>query len=65
MDINCGDVMDGDATLESKGKEIFDMMHPSRFGRKIQERGIGRRQRRNSALDDRRSDVMSEQKKAS
>lgn len=26
MDINCGDVMDGDATLESKGREIFEML---------------------------------------
>jgi altronate hydrolase len=26
MDINCGDVMDGGATLESKGREIFELM---------------------------------------
>ena len=23
MDINCGDIVDGDATIESKGEEIF------------------------------------------
>ena len=26
MDINCGDIVDGDATIESKGEEIFRKM---------------------------------------
>ena len=24
MDINCGEIIDGDATVDSKGQEIFD-----------------------------------------
>ena len=59
MDINCGDVMDGGATLESKGKEIFDLMLRIASGETVQERGTRSRERRNRALDDRRADVTS------
>ena len=43
MDINCGDVMDGGATLESKGKEIFDLMLRIASGEqsKSEELGLG------------------------
>ena len=43
MDINCGDVMDGSATLESKGREIFDLMLRVASGEqtKSEELGVG------------------------
>lgn len=41
MDINCGDVMDGDATLESKGKEIFDMLIRVASGEKSKSEALG------------------------
>jgi altronate hydrolase len=41
MDINCGDVMDGDATLESKGREIFDMMLRIASGEKSKSEELG------------------------
>ena len=43
MDINCGDVMDGGATLESKGREIFDLMLRIASGEmsKSEELGVG------------------------
>lgn len=41
MDINCGDVMDGDATLESKGKEIFDMFIRVASGEKSKSEALG------------------------
>jgi len=41
MDINCGDVMDGDATLESKGREIFDMLIRVASGEKSKSEALG------------------------
>lgn len=43
MDINCGDVMDGSATLESKGQEIFELMLRIASGEmsKSEELGVG------------------------
>lgn len=43
MDINCGDVMDGSATLESKGQEIFELMLRVASGEpsKSEELGVG------------------------
>lgn len=43
MDINCGDVMDGGATLESKGLEIFELMLRIASGEmsKSEELGVG------------------------
>ena len=43
MDINCGDVMDGGATLESKGREIFELMLRIASGEmsKSEELGVG------------------------
>jgi altronate hydrolase len=43
MDINCGDVMDGSATLESKGRDIFALMLRVASGEKSrsEELGIG------------------------
>jgi altronate hydrolase len=43
MDINCGDVMDGGATLESKGREIFALMLRIASGErsKSEELGVG------------------------
>ena len=43
MDVNCGDVMDGSATLESKGRDIFELMLRVASGEKSrsEELGIG------------------------
>ncbi|CAN7666690.1 altronate dehydratase family protein [Pseudorhodoferax sp. LjRoot39] len=41
MDINCGDVMDGGATLESKGREIFDLMLRIASGEKSRSEALG------------------------
>ena len=41
MDINCGDVMDGGATLESKGREIFALMLRIASGEKSRSEELG------------------------
>jgi altronate hydrolase len=43
MDVNCGDVMDGDSTLEQKGLEIFEMMLRVASGEmsKSEQLGVG------------------------
>jgi altronate hydrolase len=41
MDINCGDVMDGGATLESKGREIFALMLRIASGEKSKSEALG------------------------
>jgi altronate hydrolase len=41
MDINCGDIMDGDATLEQKGKEIFEKMLAVASGEKSKSEQLG------------------------
>ncbi|ROZ75019.1 UxaA family hydrolase [Ramlibacter sp. WS9] len=41
MDINCGDVMDGGATLESKGQEIFELMLRIASGEKSRSEELG------------------------
>jgi len=41
MDINCGDVMDGGATLESKGREIFELMLRMASGEKSKSEELG------------------------
>ena len=43
MDINCGDIVDGDATVESKGQEIFDRIIACASGKpsKSEQMGMG------------------------
>ena len=43
MDINCGDILSGDATIESKGREILDLLLRVASGEpsKSEELGIG------------------------
>jgi altronate hydrolase len=41
MDINCGDIMDGDATLEQKGREIFEKMLAVASGEKSKSEQLG------------------------
>ena len=43
MDINCGDIVDGDATVESKGEEIFRRILAVASGEpsKSEELGLG------------------------
>jgi len=41
MDINCGDVMDGGATLESKGREIFELILRIASGEKSKSEELG------------------------
>lgn len=41
MDINCGDVMDGRATLQSKGQEIFELMLRIASGEQSKSEALG------------------------
>ncbi len=41
MDVNCGDIMDGDATLEQKGREIFEKMLAVASGEKSKSEHLG------------------------
>ena len=43
MDINCGDIIDGDATIEQKGREIFDKILAVASGEttKSEDNGLG------------------------
>jgi altronate hydrolase len=41
MDINCGDIMDGDATVEQKGREIFEMIIEVASGAKSKSEALG------------------------
>ena len=43
MDINCGDIADGDATVEEKGREIFQAILDTASGHytKSEELGVG------------------------
>jgi altronate hydrolase len=41
MDINCGDIMDGDSTVEQKGREIFDMIIEVASGAKSKSEALG------------------------
>jgi altronate hydrolase len=41
MDINCGDIMDGTATVEQKGEEIFRMIVDVASGRKSKSEALG------------------------
>jgi altronate hydrolase len=41
MDINCGDIMDGGATVELKGEEIFRMIIEVASGRKSKSEALG------------------------
>jgi altronate hydrolase len=41
MDVNCGDIMDGNATLEQKGREIFDKMLAVASGEKSKSEQLG------------------------
>ncbi len=41
MDVNCGDIMDGDATLEQKGREIFEKMLAVASGEKSKSEQLG------------------------
>lgn len=41
MDVNCGDIMDGDCTLEQKGREIFDKMLAVASGEKSKSEQLG------------------------
>jgi altronate hydrolase len=41
MDINCGDIMDGDTTVEQKGREIFEMIINVASGAKSKSEALG------------------------
>jgi len=41
MDINCGDIMDGDVTVAQKGREIFDMIVAVASGAKSKSEALG------------------------
>jgi len=41
MDINCGDIMDGDSTVEQKGREIFEMIIEIASGAKSKSEALG------------------------
>jgi altronate hydrolase len=41
MDVNCGDIMDGTATLEQKGREIFERMLAVASGEKSKSEQLG------------------------
>jgi altronate hydrolase len=41
MDLNCGDIMDGDATVEQKGREIFEMIIEVASGAKSKSEALG------------------------
>jgi altronate hydrolase len=41
MDINCGDIMDGDSTVEQKGREIFEMIIDVASGKKSKSEALG------------------------
>lgn len=41
MDIDCGSIMDGDATVEEKGAEIFDAMVKVASGQRSRSEQLG------------------------
>ncbi|MEZ5847312.1 MAG: altronate dehydratase family protein [Geminicoccaceae bacterium] len=41
MDINCGDILSGDATIESKGREILDLLLKVASGEKSKSEALG------------------------
>ena len=41
MDINCGDVADGEATIEAKGGEIFDEILAVASGKTTKSEALG------------------------
>jgi altronate hydrolase len=41
MDINCGEIMDGDVTVEQKGREIFEMIIRVASGAKSKSEALG------------------------
>ncbi|MEA3117294.1 MAG: altronate hydrolase [Paraburkholderia sp.] len=41
MDINCGDIMDGETTVEQKGREIFEMIIEVASGGKSKSEALG------------------------
>jgi altronate hydrolase len=41
MDINCGDIADGTATIEAKGAEIFETILEVASGRKTKSEELG------------------------
>ena len=41
MDINCGDIMDGETTVEQKGREIFELMIEVASGAKSKSEAFG------------------------
>nr|WP_284507402.1 altronate dehydratase family protein [Caballeronia sp. ATUFL_M2_KS44] len=41
MDINCGDIMDGDVSVEQKGREIFEMIIAVASGSKSKSEALG------------------------
>ena len=41
MDINCGTIIDGDATIEQMGQAIFDKLLAVASGEKSKSEGIG------------------------
>jgi len=41
MDINCGDIIDGGATIQSKGEEIFRLILETASGRKSKSEELG------------------------
>ena len=57
IDINCGDVIDGTATIDEMGERIFRLMLDDRVGHEDQERAARLRPERVRALVARRGDV--------
>jgi altronate hydrolase len=41
MDINCGEIMDGTATVEQKGEEIFKMIIEVASGKESKSEALG------------------------
>jgi altronate hydrolase len=41
MDVNCGDILDGGATVESKGREIFELVLEVASGRRSKSEQLG------------------------
>jgi len=41
MDINCGDIVDGTATIEEKGQEIFDLILDVASGKQSKSEALG------------------------
>ena len=41
MDVNCGRIVDGDASVETVGREIFDLLLATASGQKTRSEELG------------------------